>query len=325
MVRVTAAELLDKYSEKHNDRYRQEAAEELKMRKLFAARSAHLPGNNWCQDWTQWMMNNHPLLGLCCRHRLNPVGMCPRLVILISSISFGLIATNLVFLFYRTHPDANGELITLTMEESKRFVVTYEAVVLWTVGGLLHSLADLGMWHLTACACCVGSCFAKAGPYFAVCISAILCALSTFAIFWRVEYEIRQGADDGESEIDWVQWRTVESLQFLVSYFVELATGKCTMNYQIALSGSYTFCSTAELTLLLMISLFFPLSHDGNNLLFGCCVGMFAMHWRPSKRNQTTTRRSKEKFRSPKSRLGLVFWVKVCDDNTNAHIGIFTF
>jgi len=110
------------------------------------------------------------------------------------------------------------------MEESKRFVVTYEAVVLWTVGGLLHSLADLGMWHVTACACCVGSCFAKAGPYFAVCISAILCALSTFAIFWRVEYEMQQGDDDGESEIDWVQWRTVESLQFLVSYFVELAT-----------------------------------------------------------------------------------------------------
>ena len=25
--------------------------EEATMRKLFSLRSAHLPGNNWCQDW----------------------------------------------------------------------------------------------------------------------------------------------------------------------------------------------------------------------------------------------------------------------------------
>merc|ERR1719246_248190 len=39
--------------------------EKLLFTKLFSIRSAHLPGNNWCQDWIQWMQNNHPVLGLC--------------------------------------------------------------------------------------------------------------------------------------------------------------------------------------------------------------------------------------------------------------------
>lgn len=150
MSRVTAAEMLSRYNEKAGQT--ELAAAELKIQKLFAQRSAHLPGNNWCQDWFQWMRNNHPLLGLCFRHRLNPVGMGPRLVILLSSVSFGLIATNLIYLFYRTHPDANGSIINIEFGEDgspilDSFQITYEAVCLWTLGGLLHSLMDLGMWH----------------------------------------------------------------------------------------------------------------------------------------------------------------------------------
>lgn len=228
MARVTAAELLDKYSEKYNAGHRAEAEEELKMRKLFAARSAHLPGNNWCQDWFQWMKNNHPILGLCCRHRLNPVGVGPRLVILISSISFGLIATNLVYLFYRTHPEANDEVIKLYVDNTQ-FEVTYETVMLWTLAGLLHALADLGMWHLTACACCISSRIAKCGPYIAICISAVLCAISTFAVVWRATYEIQVTDEstandlaDGEDKINWMDVRNVEAFQFLGSYFIEL-------------------------------------------------------------------------------------------------------
>jgi hypothetical protein len=238
MVRVTAAELLDRYSEKHNAGHRAEAEEEMKIRKLFAARSAHLPGNNWCQDWIQWMKNNHPLLGLCCRNRLNPVGVGPRLVILISSISFGLIATNLVYLFYRTHPEANDQLVNIEVHGGK-FEVTYETIMLLTLGGLLHSLADLGMWHLTACACCINTCFAKAGPYVAICISAVLCAASTLAVLWRATYEIRvieeSTANDiaGEENINWMDMKNVESFQFLASYFLELAFGKFTNAFSI--------------------------------------------------------------------------------------------
>lgn len=226
MTGKTATEMLAQYSAKNHGHHRQEHAEELKMRKLFAARSAHLPGNNWCQDWTQWMLNNHPLLGLCCRHRLNPVGCGPRSVIILSSVSFGLIATNLIYLFYRTNPQANETLVR-TEFEGGAFEITYETIMLWTLGGLLHSLADLGMWHLTACACCINSCVAKLGPYVAIAITACLCAISTLAVLWRATYddEIMDNADANdlsEKGSDWMPVNNLESFQFLTSYFMEL-------------------------------------------------------------------------------------------------------
>lgn len=222
--KLTAAEALEKYKEKYHAGHQAQADEELKMKKLFAARSAHLPGNNWCQDWAQWMQNNHPILGLCCRHRLNPVGVFPRLVILVSSISFGMIATNLVYLFYRKNPDANDSVLDLSTD-SGEFKVTYETIMLWTLAGLLHALADLGLWHLTACACCFNSCLAKVGPYVAICIAAVLCAASTFAILYRASYEIQvntAGDQADDEKIEWLDVKNFEAFQFLGSYFIEL-------------------------------------------------------------------------------------------------------
>eukprot|EP00984_Skeletonema_dohrnii_P027860 scaffold17549_cov67-Skeletonema_dohrnii-CCMP3373.AAC.1 len=39
----------------------------------FAARAYHLPGNSVCADWLQYMLNNHPVIGICCHHRLHPL------------------------------------------------------------------------------------------------------------------------------------------------------------------------------------------------------------------------------------------------------------
>jgi len=238
--RVSASDMLKKYTVRAHKGHDAEAEEELSLKRLFASRSAHLPGNNWCQDWIQWMMNNHPLLALFCRHRLNPVGLWPRLVILLSSISFGMIATNLVYLFYRSHPDANATLFKIVIGESEEngateyLELTYEIIVVWTLGGLLHSLVDLGLWHLNACACCLTSrFFAKLGPLFSIAIAAVLTACSTFAIVWRANYEddlianssaqdIGVQADGGEN--DWIEIEHLSSFNFLVTYYIELAS-----------------------------------------------------------------------------------------------------
>lgn len=207
-----AIDLLAQYTEKNHAIHREVDAEELKMNKLFARRTEHLPGNNWCQDWVMWQKNNHPLLALCCRHEFNPVGTGPRLVNLVFSVSFGMVATNLIYLFYRTHPNANGVVFKADLD-GVTYQVTYETILLITIGGLLHSLADLGMWHLTACACCFKSCISKLGPYVAIAISASLCAFSTLAIMWRAVYDNEGGENDVYK---------LDSFQFLMTYWIEL-------------------------------------------------------------------------------------------------------
>jgi len=186
------------------------------MTRLFSIRSAHLPGNNWCQDWTQWMQNNHPILGLFCRHRLNPVGSLPRSILLLTSICYGLTATNAVYLYYRDNEDANGSI--------RGTDLTYERITLFTIGGLLHSLTDLGMWHLTACACClpeVGAArkrcgfLGSAGPFVAVMVAAVMVAVATFVVLMRVSYE--EGQRDGGGG----EGRT---LGFVASFGAELVT-----------------------------------------------------------------------------------------------------
>jgi len=242
---LTAADLLKQYNDtigSGSHRHAEERTqEEVLMTKLFSIRSAHLPGNNWCQDWIQWMKNNHPLLGLCCRHGMNPIGIRPRLVLLLSSVSFGLIATNLVYLLFHDQKIVNETVAKFnyyTDDESvQSFEITYEIIALWTFGGVLHSLTDLGMWHLTACACCLPGTgchrrcgfLGKVGPYAAIAVAASLTALATLAILLRAQYEekILIDKDDTDSSNDesfWIVLKKdkVESYGFLLTYSVEL-------------------------------------------------------------------------------------------------------
>lgn len=159
------------------------------------------------------MQNNHPILGLCCRHHLNPVGSLPRVILLISSACYGLIATNLVYLFYRNNENANGDYGGF---------VTYENVTLFTLGGILHSLADLIMWHLTACGCCLPdvhgrsrACgfIGKIGPFLAVLVAVTMVATATFVLLSRLDYEDETEDQGGEA---------VASSEIVVSFFTEL-------------------------------------------------------------------------------------------------------
>jgi hypothetical protein len=69
----------------------------------LAIRSCHVPGNSVVTDFLQHMANVHPIFGICCHHRLHPVGTKMRLWNLFSSIMFGLTLTNCMWLWFFSH------------------------------------------------------------------------------------------------------------------------------------------------------------------------------------------------------------------------------
>jgi hypothetical protein len=233
--RISAAVMLSDYKAKQQVGHTTREQKQNDLKRLLASRSAHLPGYSWCADWVQWMRNNHPLFGMCCKYKENPVGIGQRFVILLGSISFGLAATNTVYLFYNIYEDANGVLIRIETgddtDDSAAFVLTYEMVALWTLGSILHSLIDLGVWHLAACACCMpGACcgccgwLRALGRYVTISLCAIFVALASTAIVMRANFE-QSGNDGTTSNLDDLTQLELDlrSFSFLEGYFVELA------------------------------------------------------------------------------------------------------
>lgn len=235
----SAAVMLEEYKFKQHKGHVTRDEKREKLRILLAARSAHLPDYSWCADWVQWMRNNHPLLGMCLKYKENPIGIGQRIIILIGSISFGLAATNLVYLFYKINQNANGTVIRFETNDNNyddsepAYEITYEMVALWTVGSLLHSLIDLGVWHLSACSCCLpGACCSCCGwlrtfgRYITITLAGIFVALATSAVIMRANFE-ESIAEDGTSTTNSLNALTeleveVESFSFLTGYFVEL-------------------------------------------------------------------------------------------------------
>jgi len=75
----------------------------------LANKAFHLPGNNYFADWCQYMVNNHLLLGMCCRHRDHPISTRMRALNFLGSALFGLMMTNLIWLgyiYYDEDPDS---------------------------------------------------------------------------------------------------------------------------------------------------------------------------------------------------------------------------
>jgi hypothetical protein len=101
------------------------------------------------------MSNNHPVFGICCHHPLHPIGACTRIVALAGSFIFGLAMTNCFYLFYLWNPRFNQFVMYFG-----GYTLTTGMLLLWTVGGSLHTAYNLLMWHIAACACCrTGGCW----------------------------------------------------------------------------------------------------------------------------------------------------------------------
>jgi len=210
---------------------------------LLAARSCHLPGNNLCQDWIQFMRNNHPLFGICFHHRLHPLGIGQRIVNLIGSIAFGLTATNIVFLLHIYYGQSMDDVILrLSLQggsttdgdiaDIQQLEITYGVITLWTLGGMLHSIFDISLWYISACSCFLpGGLFGRRkrlhniGSYCVISIVAVLVAITTSVVVLRATFEAKVRAElDSENNDDMY---AIQSYNFVLGYLIELLLAYC--------------------------------------------------------------------------------------------------
>jgi hypothetical protein len=218
------------------------------MISALGQRSYHLPGNSWCADWCQFFANNHPLFGICCHHALNPVKVRMRIVNLVGSIVFGLLVTNIIWLWFIYNED-DATFVTIsvdgidltnsnsTITSTQEIQITEGMLLLWTVGGGLHAIFDNTIWYATACVCCLAGerlhCLGRykwAGSY-CVIIAVVACtAMATFCVVLRASLDSESTVrlsdiNSGGITDDNVHLSSVKDLSafdFLVSYAVEL-------------------------------------------------------------------------------------------------------
>lgn len=219
----------------------------------LANRSYHLPGNSYWRDWLQYFLNNHPVFGLCCSHPYHPMTTCNRFVVLIGSICSGLAITNFVYLWFLTYSDdgVDGKFVSIQVDLGKNTTalntayatadvsVTNQQIFLWTVGGALHSVFDLSIWFITACACCLPggkmeSCgrWKWMGSYFVLITVTIVAAVASLVVLLRASLDANRNsvtaADLHSAGIfdDKVQLgdnNGADSFRFLISWTVEVA------------------------------------------------------------------------------------------------------
>ena len=90
-------------------RNKKSIVEENEITNALANRAFHLPGYSYCADWCQYIVNNHMLFGMCCRHPKHPIGTRMRALNLLGSALFGLAITNVIWLgyiYYDEDPDS---------------------------------------------------------------------------------------------------------------------------------------------------------------------------------------------------------------------------
>ena len=177
----------------------------------LASRSYHLPGYSLRQDWFQYMFNNHPLFGIFCHHRLHPLKMRQRLIILLGSFSFGVMITNAIFLYFvGSGRDDKEQVFALDVSAmsaqqstSQTFSVTSGVLMLVTVGSGTHAIFDRFVWSLSACGCCraggrfenlfLRGCCKSVGYYLVIFLVVAVVALATCIVVIRASVE--EGVD----------------------------------------------------------------------------------------------------------------------------------
>jgi len=215
----------------------------------FAARAYHLPGNSLCADWLQYMLNNHPVIGICCHHRLHPLKTRQRCIIFLGSFAFGVAIRNICYLwFISTGRDAEQEVfsIDLNAQESAHYSVTAGLVMLVTVGSGIHTIFDRFVWSVSACRCCrAGGTFESNsinspnrsrwqdfGTYLVVLLVALVIAAATFIVILRAKMD-----GEGQTEIPYIQDNNttltdivdsvkdfeLEDFKFMKAYCIEFA------------------------------------------------------------------------------------------------------
>jgi len=237
-------------------------------------RAYHLPGNNWLQDWSQYMYNNHPVFGICVHDRFHPVKTTARVLSLIGSILFGLAVTNIIYLaFVFTDTDYDTAYVevstnaTLTGKPAvdgnvSALSVTNGNIVLWTIGAALHATYDNVIWSLAACTCCMSTAdreipekkmqrYRSTGVFLVMFSVVVVTAIATFAV------TLRSALDSGDTEVEEVEnyglndenvqvWQVdagTKDYEFILAYMVELG-----LNYFVYYPVIGTLLFTGMLT-----------------------------------------------------------------------------
>jgi hypothetical protein len=169
---------------------------------LLARRSFHLPGNNLWQDWCQWFGNNHIVFGICLHHRLHPVTWWERILALVASISFGFVATSIVYEMYQTNW---ATMETKVINLGGQLAITKGMLILWTFGGLCHTIFDLAVWKIMACACCqpgglFGHRLCFCNVWFQNCGSYCLLPVIFILLSLAIYYALRRASQDEQPQ-----------------------------------------------------------------------------------------------------------------------------
>lgn len=209
----------DDTSQSQQQQQQQEVVEAL------ASQAFHLPGNEtaW-QDWKQYIGNNHPVLGICLHHPWHPAAWWARVLCLVTSAVFGLVLTNIVWLWAYNNHERNDSLAfnldvgdtigqgvrntnttatqyLLAVDESNQVQVTADMIFLWTVGGAIHGWFDNIIWTCTVCTCCSFSRLDKYQRYgtgLVTLVLLVITAAATLTVVMRVALE-----NDQEAQTDW--------------------------------------------------------------------------------------------------------------------------
>lgn len=182
----------------------------------LASRSYHLPGYGLWRDYFQYLFNNHPVLGICCHHKLHPLKFRQRLLILLGSFAFGVAITNAIYLwFLGSGRDDQEQVFSVTLNDSQKYSLSSGLLALVTIGSGSHAIFDRSVWGLSACACC------NAGGRFEgwrctslghILVSFLVLIVVAFASCIVV---VRASMEEGESDVPLLssQNRTRESIE----------------------------------------------------------------------------------------------------------------
>lgn len=219
--------------------------EEATLVQCLAMQAYHLPGNTWKQDWWQYMLNNHPVFGVFFHHPKHPIKCCTRFVAMIGTIVVGLAVTNVFYLFFQLNPQFNQPLVTVAIDDQSNTTLTTGMLLLWTVGGAIHTFYNLLQWHIAACACCRPgglcerqACCPSLGKHLLRALTLVIVSMTIFIVLLRVaisnsKKDDAQQASTSPPDSSGVHFLDDDSLEievheasefnFLIGYLVEMA------------------------------------------------------------------------------------------------------
>lgn len=207
--------------------------DEMRTIVALAYRQFHLPNQSYWQDLRHYLVNNHPLFGLCFHHKLHPLRVRDRIMMLLGSISFGLAATSGVVVWFwhnqwsmdETYASYSFQLPLIG--NVLDVTITKGMISLWLFGGPLHSMFDITIWYAESCPCCQhkgGLRDTRCGKHCGLTCMGVGTHIATVAvtiatILAGVVVFLRATEIEDENKSDYIGF---EDLHFTTVYLIEL-------------------------------------------------------------------------------------------------------